>query len=154
MITTRKATIKDLKELQAFHKRLSLFEAQFTNEFNLGWAYGEKGRKYFEKLLKGRNAFALIAQEGGKMIGYAAASVKKTTFRRRNKLAVLDNLFIADDYRGKGVGTMLVKEIEKKLKERKVPRLQLFAVRANERAIDFYKKNGFSEFMSILETDL
>lgn len=154
MITIRKATIKDLETLQSFYKKLSLFESQFTDEFNEDWAYGKKGKRFFEKLLTGRNAFALVTEDNGEMVGYASVSIKKTTFRKRSKLAVLEQLFVNDDYRGKGVGTLLMQEVKRKLKAREVPRLQLYAVKSNEKAIDFYKKNGFIEFLSVLETDL
>ena len=154
MINIRKATVKDFETIQSFQKKLSEYEAQFTNEFNINWAYSEKGKFFFERHIKGRNVFTLVAVDEKKLIGYLAVTIKKTDFRNRNKLALLDHLFVNEDYRKKGVGNMLIEEAVKKLRERKVPRFQLYVLKDNINAIDFYNKNKFKEFILIMEKDI
>lgn len=154
MIKIRKAVAADLETLQYLGKELFSYESEFSNEFNLEWPFSKKGKIYFEKLTKGRGTFALVAEAGKEIVGYISITVKHTTFRRRNKLAVLDNLFIIDDYRGHGVGTRLLEEANDLLKKRNIERIQLFALHSNLKAIEFYKKNGFNEFISVLEKDI
>ena len=150
----RKAITDDLEIIQSFQKKLSEYESQFTDEFNSSWSSSSKGKKFFEKTIKGRNSFGLIAEEDNKLIGYLVVTIRKSALRRRNKLALLDFLFVDDKYRDKGIGTMLLQEATRILKERKIPRFQLYVLKANVDAIDFYKKNGFTEFISIFEKDL
>ena len=96
----------------------------------------------------------MVAEDEKKLIGYLAVTIKKTDFRNRNKLALLDHLFVNEDYRKKGVGNMLIEEAVKKLRERKVPRFQLYVLKDNINAIDFYNKNKFKEFILIMEKDI
>ena len=154
MITIRKATIEDLKTIQDLYSGLHDFEALFTDEFDKNWSYSEKGKKLFEKRLKGYKSIIFIAEEDDKPVGFALTHVFREIVRYRAEIAKLEYLFIKEEVRGKGVGSMLVSETKKILKKKKIPRLKVVAMTNNSNAISFYKKHGFSDFASILEMDL
>ena len=50
---------------------------------------------------------------------------------------------IDENYQGGGLGTELIKVLETRLRKRRVERLMLVCDENNDRAIAFYKKNGF-----------
>lgn len=154
MITTRKATINDLEAILALNKGLFEYEAGLTDEFNQEWTYSEAGREFFKTRLENENVFALIAEEDSKIAGYILVRIQNTAFRKKNLLAELEHLFIKEEMREKGVGTMLMEEAKKILRSKNVPRLKVQALSANKNAISFYKDMGFSEFLTILETNL
>lgn len=154
MITLKKANIKDLEIVLTLYKKLHEYETRFSDEFDENWAYSKKGKTFFESRLKGYNSITLIAKEDGKLAGFALAHIASTIMRHRKKIAVLEYLYVEKDQRGKGVGTMLLQEIKKILKDKKMSRLKVVSFSANSDAISFYKKNGFSDFASILEGDL
>ena len=155
MITIRKATIEDLEHILALNKKLFEYESGFTAEYNQEWTYSEVGKEFFRTRLENENAFALIAQEeNGGIAGYILVRIQNTAFRKRSVLAEIENIFIKEEMREKGVGTMLMEEVKKILRSKNVPRLKVQALSKNINAIGFYKKHGFSEFLSILEIDL
>jgi ribosomal protein S18 acetylase RimI-like enzyme len=154
MITIRKATISDLEAILALNKKLFEYEAGITEEFNQEWTYSEAGKAFFKERLENENAFALIAQEDNKIAGYMLVFIRNTAFRKRNPLAEIEHIFIEEEMREKGVGTMLMEETKKILRDKKVPRLKVQSLSSNINAVNFYKDMGFNEFLSILETDL
>jgi ribosomal protein S18 acetylase RimI-like enzyme len=46
---------------------------------------------------------------------------------------------------GKGIGSFLLKELEKELKDRKIKKLFTFTNKSDEEVIHFYRKNGFHD---------
>jgi len=154
MINIRKATIDDLEHILALNKKLFEYEAGFTGEFNQEWTCSQAGQEFFKTRLENENVFALIAEEDSSVLGYILVRIQETAFRKRNLIAEVEHLFIQEEMREKGVGTMLMEEIKKILRSKNVPRLKVQALSKNTNAISFYKKHGFSEFLSILEIDL
>lgn len=154
MIKIRKATLEDLESISAFSKKLFEHETRFNKEFNQEWTYSETGQEYFKGRLKSDKSIVLVAEVDSKVVGYAITHMENFAFRNRNPLAELENMFVEEEVRGKGVGTMLVEETKKILKERKVPRIKVQAFYPNKQAINFYKKLGFNDFVTSMEIDL
>lgn len=50
---------------------------------------------------------------------------------------------VDENYQGKGLGTQLLGALKTKLRKRRVEKVMLVCDEHNERAIEFYKKNGF-----------
>ncbi|MCD6215847.1 MAG: GNAT family N-acetyltransferase [Candidatus Aenigmarchaeota archaeon] len=58
-------------------------------------------------------------------------------------LAELRNIVVAEEWRKKGIGTKLVKEMLKKLKKEKVRKVIIKVIATNKIAINMFKKLGF-----------
>ncbi|XP_060073473.1 thialysine N-epsilon-acetyltransferase-like [Ylistrum balloti] len=74
------------------------------------------------------------------LIGYAAYSDKFTMCDGR--LTVLDNLFVAPEKRGKGIGTRLLDMVSKDAAANGCNGIEILAHGWNSRAMAFYKKRG------------
>lgn len=59
--------------------------------------------------------------------------------------ALMDELYISEDYRGKGIGQATIKFIEGVCKELKIDALHLHVGRTNGKAQTLYEKVGFRE---------
>lgn len=59
--------------------------------------------------------------------------------------ALMDELYISDDYRGKGIGQATIQFIEGVCKELKIDALHLHVGRTNSKAQTLYEKVGFRE---------
>ncbi|MDP1722008.1 MAG: GNAT family N-acetyltransferase [Candidatus Gottesmanbacteria bacterium] len=57
--------------------------------------------------------------------------------------AYLESLFVIKDYRGQGIGTMLVNKMVGPLKKRKIRNLSIQPEVENNKALSLYKKLGF-----------
>ena len=154
MTTIRKAMINDLELLQSLWKKLHIYEEQFSDEFDENWAYSKKGSAKFENRLKGRNSIVFIAENNGKPVGFAVVHVSKTIMRHIDKIGLLEYLYVENDFRKKGVGTMLLRKVKNFLRNKKISRIKLTTFSANSNAIKFYKDHGIDDFVTILEGDL
>ena len=133
-LTFRYATSEDsalilyfIKELAAYENMLN--EVVATEELLKEWLFEKK------------KAEVLFACEDGKEIGYALFFHNFSTLLGRAGI-YLEDLFVLPEYRGKGVGKSLIKELAKIAVERKCGRLEWVCLDWNKPSIDFYLSLG------------
>jgi len=83
----------------------------------------------------------LVANNNGRFIGYALFYPYFASFRGQRGF-YLEDIYVDGEYRGKGVGEMILKEIAKTAKSRGFERIDFQVLDWNEPAIKFYKKLG------------
>jgi len=83
--------------------------------------------------------FAL--DESGKEVGFALFFHNFSTFLGRAGI-YLEDLFVLPEYRGKGYGKGLLRQLAKIAVERKCGRLDWWCLDWNQPSIDFYKSLG------------
>lgn len=94
--------------------------------------------------LESRNFITLFAKEGNKLIGTVAAMFH--TKERNSHVATIIGNYVIKDYRGKGVGSNLMRKIIEKIEERPgIIKINLQVAETQKPAIDLYKKYGFKE---------
>jgi len=149
----RKATETDLEKILELNKNLFVFEAKFTDKYNQDWTFSEIGKNYFKERLNNENCILLVAEEN-QVIGYSLTFIKSAPFWKINPVAELENMFVEEKFRDKGVGSALVQETINELNKRGINRLRVGAIYDNTNAINFYKKNGFEPVNLYLEKSL
>lgn len=103
--------------------------------------YADDLMKY---IVQNKNAINLVAEKDGEIIGYIFAVL------RSKREGHVISIAIKPNFRKKGVGLNLIKEIVRILKLNKANKLILEVNVANKNAINFYKKIGFKT-TSLLE---
>jgi GNAT superfamily N-acetyltransferase len=86
-------------------------------------------------------AEALIAEEGGRPVGFALFFHNFSTFLAQPGI-YLEDLFVEPEQRGKGVGRALLGRLAEIAVERDCGRLEWAVLDWNESAIRFYEKLG------------
>ncbi|RKT89797.1 acetyltransferase (GNAT) family protein [Rahnella aquatilis] len=94
-------------------------------------------------VITGSKTEALICESEGKTIGYAVFFTSYSTWLGRNGL-YMEDLYITPDYRGKGAGKALLKNIAQSAVKRQCGRLEWSVLDWNQSAIDFYLSIGAS----------
>lgn len=89
---------------------------QLYNQFVGNDRYSKLDNDSFIKVLKNPNSFIFVVEEKGKLVGFAAFSIRDVV-RYPRPIAELDELFVDPEYREKGIGKKLMEKIEKKAKE-------------------------------------
>lgn len=150
------ATIEDIATITNFNKKLCVKEnKEFDSTINSDFSTTELGIKYFTKNIKSEDGLVLIALENETPIGYLVAEINEVNdYRNIEKISELDNMWVDDEYRSTGVGKELIKLYENWSRDKGVLRTRVIASSKNNRAIDFYKREGFQEYDLILEKDL
>ena len=144
-IIIRKANMEDLKDIQTLNNKL--FELEYYNfddTLKLNWPFENDGKEYFEIMIK--NEIVFIAELDKNIIGYLAGSISEEASYITQSFAELDNMYVEDKYRRLGVGTLLINEFKKYCKNKNVQNIKVTASAKNNRAINFYLKNGFEEY--------
>lgn len=83
----------------------------------------------------------LIAEEDKHPVGFVLFFHNFSTFLGR-KGVYIEDLYVREEYRGKGYGELILKEICRLAKLRNCGRVEWWVLDWNERAIQFYKKIG------------
>ncbi len=83
-----------------------------------------------------------VAEANGRLCGYLLA-VFVFSLEHGGLMAEIDEVFVCDEFRSAGLGSLLVTRAERDLAERGMLRLQLQLGVHNEGARRFYERHGF-----------
>ena len=94
-------------------------------------------RDFFEKKM----TRALFVEKSGIPVGFAVWYYNYSTFAGKSGL-FLEDIFIAEEYRGKGLATGIFEYLERLAVREGCSRLEWYVLDWNEKAIAFYRKRG------------
>ena len=80
------------------------------------------------------------------IIGYISAYVCNPPENQRcvkRRFMLLDEIFVSKEFRGNGVGTVLIDNLIKDCEKKEIDRIELFAIDSNKNAIELYNRLGF-----------
>ena len=101
--------------------------------FTMPW-----GESTFRGLLRRKDSDLLVAEFKGDVAGYAV-------FWAVMDQGELGNVAVDEEYRGRGIGSKLIKAVLERAHERSVHEIFLEVRKSNVRAQDLYKGFGFTE---------
>ena len=105
--------------------------------------------------LKDPDAAVLVADQNGHVIGYAYAAVEASDYMSlRGPAGVLHDVIVEPQYRGRGVGRLLLDAILACLKSRGAPRVVLSTADGNEAAQRLFATMGFRRTMIEMTREL
>ncbi|MFT4309455.1 MAG: N-acetyltransferase family protein [Candidatus Woesearchaeota archaeon] len=155
-IIIRNATIDDLSRVQELN--LSLFKKEhkeYDSLLDLNWTFGEMGTKYYEDRISKDDGCVIVASVDNQIIGYLCGGLRKAeSYRRLPIVAELENTFVLEEYRSKGIGKRMYDKFIEWCKTNNVGRVRVEASAQNDLAIKFYRDNNFKDYMLVLEADL
>jgi GNAT superfamily N-acetyltransferase len=102
-------------------------------------------RADYERWLAEPDAFAFIAEEGDRPVGYALGTVNdgSPTWAELGRFGFVETLSILPEARGRGIGEQLMAAVADYLATLGITEIHLTAVATNERAMRFYERAGF-----------
>lgn len=154
-VVIRKARMADLKTVQDLNAGLFKTDGPRDKFLNHKWPYQKAGKTYFKKAIAGKNTCCFVAEIENEIVGYLAGGItKKESWRIVKKRTELENVFVKDKFRSMGVGKKLMDAFLNWSQEVKAERALVVAYATNEKAIKFYKKNGFIPYGFSLETEI
>lgn len=136
-IKIRPAVLADAKEMWALERSLA----------REGVLWGEVPNS--RAVIKSRiGPLAFVAEANGRLVGHIIGVVRKSTniciFRKGQRYVELNAIFISRNWRGRGVGGLLVRMLIKEARKQGFKRFLVYtASKELERAIRFYRGVGF-----------
>lgn len=136
-LTIRRAKETDIKQLTNLLNQLFSIEEDYIFD-------EKKHEKGLKLLIKSENNIVLVAQYNSKVIGMLTAQTTISTVEG-TITALLEDMIVDKDHRNKGIGKLLMKNIETWANQKNITRLQLLADKTNNRALEFYTKLGWQK---------
>ncbi len=108
--------------------------------------FNESDRKHFSpgflkktsnSMVYGLETVSYVAEEKGRIAGYIKGTASA------NGLGSLEVVGISPEFFGRGIGTLLMKELEKFWKRKKQRKVHTCVSAHNKRALLYYIRNGF-----------
>ncbi|NIX77945.1 GNAT family N-acetyltransferase [Microvirga terricola] len=156
-ITLRTARGSDRNAVIELIHQLNVFEADLTGDRRRDYG-GAEG--YYDELMQrlgSRQGRIILAIDNGIVVGAMGFSCDQdaayiTDDVRRH--GTVTDLIVNEQWRGRGVGQMLLREAERLTREAGFKRLHIGVLAANERAERTYRAFGFEPYVTLLVKDL
>lgn len=109
--------------------------------------------KNCQRLLSDPGSHFLVAAIGGAPVGFINLTIRQTALHQ-SPSAMIDELVVAEEYRGKGIGNQLVLAAIKKCRQFGCCEVEVSTEKTNVKARKFYRKCGFNQRGILFEVDL
>ena len=147
----RTAKPSDIPQLQTFEQGVILAERPFDDTFKTDEIH------YYdlESLISDENIELIVAELAGQLIasGYARI-LKSKPYISYPFYTYLGFMYVAPEYRGKGINRQLIEQLAKWSKEQGINNMHLDVFADNQPAINAYRKSGFKHYLLEMRVDL
>lgn len=141
----------DALECNKLLEKLIQSESKFNNNIDQEF----KVNNWFENFYNENTNAIFIAKNNEKIIGYVYVQITSVDDGpMKNKEALIDGLYIEEDYRTQGISKILMNKAEEWAKENGVKYLYVNVLEGNSRAVNLYKKLNFNSFEMKLKKEL
>ena len=150
-VSLEPAGLADIDILIQFSRRLNEEDPAFTGDFHFDEA---AVRAALAQLLAdsglGRGWLICTADQ---VVGYVVLTYG-FSLESHGRDALLDEIFITEEYRGRGIGQQVIEQIEAEARRQGAHKLYLEVERPNRRAQEFYHRLGFMDHNRFLMSKL
>ena len=104
-------------------------------------------RRLYTKVLSDPDAFVVSASRGKLLVGYALVAMHEgpdDTWPTGDRFAEVETLAVIPEERGRGIGTLLLDEVDRRLRELGVGALFIAVMAGNDDAMRFYRRRGLA----------
>ncbi len=153
-VDIREIVPSDIKTLTELNREVFKSDQDHIDDLEIYWPDSELGQKYYTNVVnKKSNKIGFVAETDGVPIGYIALWVKSPLWRIK-KYVEIENMGVIPGQRSNGIGTKLLEKAASYAKSLGADRLEVSPFSKNRRALAFYRKFGFEDFIISLQVDL
>ena len=153
-VTIREATAADVDGLVASNSALFAADAAVRDPLrNPGWPDAHAAGHVAETLAN-PDMLVLVAGHDGAVIGHLTGAFLPASVMWTAPRAELFSMHVMAPWRSQGIGTQLVDRFKAWAHDRGVAQLRVSAYTANEAALRFYRRHGFSPLDTTLALNL
>lgn len=147
----REANRSDLPEIVDLWKEFMDFHRDYDNFY----ARSKDGPSNFHKHIEGQiesdDAALLVAEESGRIIGYAKIGISQyPPVFEVDKYGLISDVAVAEEYRRQGIGEALFDKSKEWFEGKGISRIELRVANVNPVARGFWSKMGFKPYMTTM----
>lgn len=151
----RQATARDVGEIVSIWGELAAHHTRLDEAFRPSRHWQEEYQRFIRDLLGREDAHAVVAVEGGRVIGYGVGRISMLpAFFERRRRGYLHDVVVREPYRRRGVGRSLVETLLAWMQECDAPTVELTVAVLNEEAVAFWTRLGFAQYMYHFKREL
>jgi GNAT superfamily N-acetyltransferase len=162
MLTIRKACRSDLKTLVSLWKEFAKYNAALAPANKALRPHLKRRRDaakkfavWSRKYIGSKNGVVFLAEMDGRPVGYSLVFIKRNPLTSRiSTLGYISDLFVREDFRGKGISSKLTNEVIKWFRRKGIRHLSLHVLEVNHVPRSIYKRWGFFPFVIEMRKDL
>jgi ribosomal protein S18 acetylase RimI-like enzyme len=148
-ISVRKATADDYNSLcELFDEIDALHRDNLPHIFQKPGGVARE-QDYYSGLIADENVALLVAEVGGKLVGFVHAIVRDTPafplFIPR-RYAIVDGIVVKSGFQNHGIGRILMDKMQEWATTKGAKSIELHVYEFNETAISFYERLGYKTF--------
>ncbi len=143
MTTIRLAIPDDIPAINRLYLELFSTESVLQPQFIQAT---EQDVSFIEKSIEDESSIIVVVQNGDDIVGFALAVQQETPPYRcviPHKYAYLMDICVAQTFRGKGFGTMLINKVKEWATELHLDYVELNVLSNNPQGIRLYEREGF-----------
>jgi diamine N-acetyltransferase len=130
---------KNIDSIRPFWEELNAHHAELSQHFSPHFhamTFERRKAQFLEKAQIGQLLItACVYPQGGDIVGYCVSNIVKT-------VGEIDSLFVKQEHRGSGVGTLLVESAIAWMQSQGIAEISVHVLVGNEGALNFYRKFG------------
>jgi len=144
----RKAKLKDIKKVTTYGVTLLKQHYDFDPYFAPSKNVNEVYRKFFKSCIYSKNRHLLVAEENGKIVGYAIGEIssRPPVFKIR-KIGFISDVYVEENFRKLGIAKQFLKELKKWFISKKLNHIELTVHVKNETAKIAWAKYGLEDYI-------
>lgn len=107
-------------------------------------------RGVYERLFAAYDPVLLLAEDGGRLVGYGLAYAMPAadgwladTWVTGDRIGEIESLGVLPEYRGRGIGTRLLRQLQDRLREQGAADVVLGVLPGNTDAVRLYERHGY-----------
>ncbi|NMA67940.1 MAG: GNAT family N-acetyltransferase [Desulfitobacterium sp.] len=156
-IQLRKAKIEDYEALCDIYWELDTLHIENHPELFVKPKDYPRAKKYIAEIIQDQDQALIVATKDSMIVGFVESHVLKSSsfpvFKKREWVQI-NSLVVKKEYQGNQIGSLLLQEVSKWTKGKNINRIELDVYTFNQKALEFYLKNGFKEISKQLYLEL
>lgn len=157
MIQIRRATVEDAEILAAMNETVQQLHADARPDIYCPYSLNDDLIRWYADGMAQPDNFYFIAEEDETPVGYMYAQVIRrpaNLFCHPMEMVSIDQISVNMEYQGKGYGKALLNAAYELAREQGIRRVVLGVLDFNQHALDFYKRQGFRDFIHRMEINV
>jgi GNAT superfamily N-acetyltransferase len=144
----RVALPEDVLAISKLWLKFMEYNARFDSSFEVKPKIIARFAREIQDRLQDPNYRIAVADLNGELVGYSFSYVsKKPYFFMLGKFGFIGDLFVLDQYRGKGIGHLLVNDAHNYFKRKDVEQIELLVATKNVDTIKFWERQGYTRLL-------
>lgn len=145
-ITIRDARITDYPAIAALHLESDLFHHEHLPYIYERTSESHRSEAYVAEQIEEESSVFLVAERAGRVVGFSYGyreNKGRLPFHRKRTFLVLDNVVVQQEFRGKGIGKILLEDTLARARDLGYDDVMLNVYCFNAAAIALYESVGF-----------